>query len=90
MLGRGAMSNSMGELENAPFIFAIGTNTTESHPVIAVRIKKAVKKGAKLLVADPRRVDLTRFAYKYLPMKIGSDVALINAFMGESPPPLTR
>ncbi len=75
------MSNSIGELENAPFIFAIGTNTTESHPVIATRIKKAVKKGARLLVADPRRIDLTRFAYKYLPMKVGSDVALINGMM---------
>ncbi len=73
------MTNSIGELEHSPFIFAIGTNTTESHPVIAVRIKMAVKKGARLLVADPRRIDLTRFAYKYLPMKIGSDVALINA-----------
>ena len=73
------MTNSIGELENSPFIFAIGTNTTESHPVIAVRIKMAVKKGARLLVADPRRIDLTRFAYQYLPMKIGSDVALINA-----------
>ena len=73
------MTNSIGELEHSPFIFAIGTNTTESHPVIAVRIKMAVKRGARLLVADPRRIDLTRFAYQYLPMKIGSDVALINA-----------
>ena len=73
------MSNSIGELENAPFIFAIGTNTTESHPVIALRIKKAVKKGATLVVADPRKIDLTRFAAEYLPIEVGSDVALVNA-----------
>jgi formate dehydrogenase major subunit/formate dehydrogenase alpha subunit len=75
----GAMSNSIHELEDAPYIFAIGTNTTESHPVIALRIKKAVKKGAKLTVADPRRIDLTRFAHRYLPLRVGSDLALLNA-----------
>jgi formate dehydrogenase major subunit/formate dehydrogenase alpha subunit len=75
----GAMSNSIRELEDAPFIFAIGTNTTESHPVIALRIKKAVKKGAHLVVADPRRIDLVRFAHEYLPIRVGSDLALLNA-----------
>src|SRR5262249_32412946 len=75
----GAMSNSIRELEDAPYIFAIGTNTTESHPVIALRIKKAVKKGARLTVADPRRIDLVRHAHRYLPLKVGSDLALLNA-----------
>jgi formate dehydrogenase major subunit/formate dehydrogenase alpha subunit len=75
----GAMSNSIRELEDAPYIFAIGTNTTESHPVIALRIKKAVKKGARLTVADPRRIDLARFAQRYLPLRVGSDLALLNA-----------
>jgi formate dehydrogenase major subunit len=79
MLGMGAMSNSIHELEDAPFIFAIGTNTTESHPVIALRIKKAVKRGAHLTVADPRRIDLIKFAHRYLPIRIGSDLALLNA-----------
>jgi formate dehydrogenase major subunit/formate dehydrogenase alpha subunit len=79
MFGMGAMSNSIRELEDAPFIFAIGTNTTESHPVIALRIKKAVKKGATLWVADPRRIDLVRHAHHYLPIKVGSDLALLNA-----------
>ena len=73
------MTNSIGELEDAPFIFAIGTNTTESHPVIALRIKKAVRNGARLVVADPRRIDLTRFAHRYLPLRIGSDIALVSA-----------
>src|SRR5258708_1242660 len=79
MFGMGAMSNSIRELEDSPFIFAIGTNTTESHPVIALRIKKAVKKGARLIVADPRRIDLVRFAERYLPLRVGSDLALLNA-----------
>jgi len=75
----GAMSNSIHELEDAPYIFAIGTNTTESHPVIALRIKKAVKRGARLTVADPRRIDLVRYAHRYLPLRVGSDLALLNA-----------
>src|SRR3712207_4897633 len=79
MFGMGAMSNSIRELEDAPYIFAIGTNTTESHPVIALRIKKAVKRGARLTVADPRRIDLVRYAHSYLPIKVGSDLALLNA-----------
>jgi formate dehydrogenase major subunit/formate dehydrogenase alpha subunit len=79
MFGMGAMSNSIAELEDSPYIFAIGTNTTESHPVIALRIKKAVRKGARLVVADPRRIDLVRHAARYLPIKVGSDLALLNA-----------
>ena len=79
MFGMGAMSNSIRELEDSPYIFAIGTNTTDSHPVIALRIKKAVKKGARLVVADPRRIDLTRFAHRYLPLRVGSDLALLSA-----------
>ena len=51
MFGMGAMSNAIRELEDAPFVFAIGTNTTESHPVIALRIKKAVRRGARYFPA---------------------------------------
>ena len=73
------MTNSIAELEDAPFLFALGTNTTESHPVIALRIKRAVRKGARLVVADPRRIDLVRFAWRYLPIRAGSNVALVGA-----------
>jgi len=79
MFGMGAMSNAIRELEGAPFIFAIGSNTTESHPVIALRIKKAVRRGASLAVADPRRIDLVRFADRWLPIRVGSDLALLGA-----------
>ena len=55
--GSGAMTNSIEEIGNADCIFIIGSNTTENHPVIALEVKAAVrKKGAKLIVADPRRI----------------------------------
>jgi len=80
--GSGAMTNSIDELKNATCIFVIGSNTSEAHPVIALNIKEAVaKNGAKLIVADPRQIDLVRFAELHLPQKPGTDVALINAMM---------
>ena len=79
MIGRGAMSNSIAELEDAPLILAAGTNTTESHPVIALRVKKAVAKGAKLIVADPRKIELVSFAHRWLRLRVGTDIALYNA-----------
>lgn len=73
------MSNSIQEMENAPLLFCVGTNMTECHPVIAVRVKKAVRKGAKLIVADPRRIDLARYGHHFLQLRIGTDTALFNA-----------
>ncbi len=84
--GSGAMTNSIAELENAEVILVTGSNTTETHPVIATRIKKAVLfHGAKLIVIDPRRIDLVPYAEKYggiwLRQKNGSDVAWANGMM---------
>ncbi|KPL22773.1 MAG: formate dehydrogenase [Phycisphaerae bacterium SM1_79] len=80
--GSGAMTNSIDEIKNAACIFVIGSNTTEAHPVIGLYIKGAVmKNGAELVVADPRRIDLTRFAKLYIAQKPGTDVALVNAMM---------
>jgi len=80
--GSGAMTNSIDELKNADCIFVIGSNTSEAHPVIALNITEAVvKNGAQLIVADPRQIDLVRFAELHLPQKPGTDVALINAMM---------
>jgi formate dehydrogenase major subunit/formate dehydrogenase alpha subunit len=59
----------------------IGSNTTEAHPVLALRMKKAVRKGAKLVVADPRKIWLTKLASKHLQLRPGSDVWLLNAIM---------
>jgi predicted molibdopterin-dependent oxidoreductase YjgC len=59
----------------------IGSNTTEAHPVLALRIKKAVRKGATLVVADPRSIWLTKIAKRHLQLRPGTDVWLINAMM---------
>ena len=76
------MTNSIGEIRNADCIFVIGSNTTENHPVIALQVKAAVReKGAKLIVADPRRIDLVDFAHLWLSQKPGTDTALINGMI---------
>jgi predicted molibdopterin-dependent oxidoreductase YjgC len=59
----------------------IGSNTTEAHPVLALRIKKAVRNGATLVVADPRKIWLTKIAKRHLQLRPGTDVWLINALM---------
>lgn len=86
--GSGAMSNSMDDVaENAASFFVIGSNTTEQHPVFGSRLRQAVtKRGAKLIVADPRRIDLTDFAKPayggmHLRHKPGTDIALLNGLM---------
>lgn len=77
------MTNSINELEkDAQAIFVIGSNTTENHPVIGMKIKKNVlENGAKLIVADPRRTDLANLADVYMRHKPGTDVALVNGMM---------
>jgi predicted molibdopterin-dependent oxidoreductase YjgC len=80
-LGRGASSNSIEEIESARFLLVIGSNTTEAHPVLALRIKKAVRKGATLVVADPRKIWLTKIATRHLQLRPGTDVWLLNAMM---------
>jgi predicted molibdopterin-dependent oxidoreductase YjgC len=59
----------------------IGSNTTEAHPVLALRMKKAARKGATLVVADPRKIWLTKLAKRHLQLRPGSDVWLVNAMM---------
>jgi len=80
-LGRGASTNSIPEIEDARFLFVIGSNTTEAHPVLALRIKKAVRSGATLVVADPRKIWLTKIAKRHLQLRPGTDVWLLNAMM---------
>jgi formate dehydrogenase alpha subunit len=79
--GQPAMTNSIADIEKAGCIFVIGSNTTETHPIVALRIKWAVRKGAKLIVANPREIDLCRFAHVWLRHNPGTDVALINGMM---------
>jgi len=81
VFGSGAMTNSIPEIEKHDVILVIGSNTTETHPIIGLKIKKAVKKGAELIIADPRRIDLVRFAHVWLQHRPGTDVALLNSIM---------
>jgi formate dehydrogenase alpha subunit len=80
--GSGAMTNSIGEIRNADCIFIIGSNTTENHPVIALQVKAAVRqRGAKLIVADPRRIEAVNFCHLWIQHRPGTDVALINGMI---------
>lgn len=75
------MTNSIEELSGAEVIFIIGSNTTEAHPQVARRIIGAVDRGARLIVADPRRTAISEFAEIHLQLRPGSDIALLNAMM---------
>jgi formate dehydrogenase alpha subunit len=79
--GSGAMTNSVPELEEANCILVIGSNTTEAHPLVSTRIMRAVEKGAKLIIFDPRRIQLAQFAHLHLRHRPGTDVALLNGMM---------
>ncbi|HEV3258264.1 MAG TPA: formate dehydrogenase subunit alpha [Gemmataceae bacterium] len=82
-LGSGAMSNSMDDIASeAKAIFLIGSNVTEQHPVFGTKIRQAVlRRGAKVVVADPRKIDITEFAVLHLRQRPGTDVALLNGIM---------
>jgi formate dehydrogenase major subunit len=81
-LSTSAASGSMREVEHeSDVIFILGANTTESHPVFGAAIKRAVKRGATLIVADPRRIELAARADIHLQMMPGTDVALLNGML---------
>jgi formate dehydrogenase alpha subunit len=81
--GSGAMSNSMEDVAgDAAAIFIIGSNITEQHPVFGTKIRQAVlRRGVRLVVADPRKIDITEFAVLHVRQKSGTDVALLNGIM---------
>jgi formate dehydrogenase alpha subunit len=81
--GSGAMSNSMADVaREAQALFLIGSNVTEQHPVFGTMIRRAViNRGVPLVVADPRRIDITEFAVLHLRHRPGTDVALVNGLM---------
>jgi formate dehydrogenase major subunit len=80
-IGSGAVSNQVNDVENSAVIFLIGANPTSNHPVAATWLKNAAQRGAKLIVADPRRNDLWRHAAHFLQFKPDTDVALLNAMI---------
>ena len=79
-IGSSAMSNSIAEMEDLEAFIVTGSNTTETHPVIANFLKRAVRKnGAKLIVVDPRQIEMTDFATLWLRQNPGTDVAVFQA-----------
>lgn len=78
IFGSGAMTNSLREIEGMEVIFIIGSNTKETHPVIANRMIRAFRKGAKIIVADPRKIPMVKFSELFLRMRPGTDIALLN------------
>ena len=79
--GSGAMTNSIEEIADTDLLFVIGANPTEAHPIIGMEMKKARRRGAQLIVVDPRRTWLAERADVFLPIKPGTDVPLMNAMM---------
>ena len=79
--GSGAMTNSVEEIERANCIFIIGSNTSVAHPLVATRVYRAKSRGAKLVVADPRRIPIVLQADLHLRQHLGTDVALVNGLM---------
>jgi len=80
--GSGAMTNTIACIEQADVILITGSNTTENHPVLSSFVKRAVKfKGVKLIVVDPRRIKISRFADIFLRQNLGTDVAWLNGMM---------
>lgn len=77
------MTNTIRDItEQSRAIFVIGSNTTEQHPVIGIKVRRAKRRrGAKLIVADPRRIDLAEIADLYLRQRPGTDIALLNGIM---------
>ena len=80
-IGSGAVTASFNEARNSDVIIVIGAHPTSNHPVAATFLKNAVKRGAKLIIIDPRGSSLSRFATHFLQFKPGRDVALLNALM---------
>lgn len=75
------MTNGIGDIQKADTLFVTGSNTTENHPVIGAQIRRAVRNGAKLIVADPREIPLAQDAHVFLKIKPGTSIVLHNAMM---------
>ncbi|EOX4788351.1 formate dehydrogenase subunit alpha [Vibrio alginolyticus] len=81
-LGSGAMTNDIPSIKHSDVIFIIGSDTTSAHPIIASHIKQAIRHhGARLIVADPKRVDMAEHAELYMAHRPGTDVMLLNGVM---------
>ena len=80
-VGSGAVSNQVNDVEHSDLIFVIGSNPTSNHPVAATWMKNAAKRGAKIVLADPRVTDIGKHAWRTLQFKADTDVAMLNALI---------
>ena len=81
-IGSGAMTNDIPSIKHSEMIFIIGSDTTSAHPIIASHIKQAIRHGkARLIVADPKRIDIADHAQLYVAHRPGTDVMLMNGIM---------
>ncbi len=80
-VGSGSVTNQVNDVEHSDFILVIGSNPTSNHPVAASWMKNAAKRGAKVVVADPRGTDLGKHAWRALHFKADTDVAMLNAML---------
>ncbi|RSD26154.1 formate dehydrogenase H subunit alpha, selenocysteine-containing [Mesobacillus subterraneus] len=81
MFGSGFPTNTLEDIDEAEVLLLMGSNTTEAHPIIGNRIKKAAKGGLQIVVIDPRSIDMVKSAHKHLQINVGTDIALINAMI---------
>jgi formate dehydrogenase major subunit len=79
MLGAGAATNSFDDIERARTILICGANPTENHPIVGARIKEAALRGSRLIVIDPRKIELARYAGLHLQLRPGTNIPLLNA-----------
>lgn len=80
-VGAGAASNSFDQIAGADTLFIFGSNTTEAHPIVSLHVNKAIKNGARLVVGDPRKIELVRYADAWLNLRPGTNIALINGLL---------
>ncbi len=80
-LGAGAASNSFNQIGDADTLLIIGSNTTEGHPVISIHVNRAIRRGARIIVADPRRIELAKYADPWLNLRPGTNIALVNGLI---------
>ncbi len=79
--GSGAATNSFDQIEDADVLFIIGSNTTEAHPIVGLKVIKAANQGTKIIVADPRKIELVDRAKVWLNLRPGTNIALLNGMM---------
>ncbi len=80
-LGAGAATNSLAQMPDIDMLFLFGSNPTEAHPIVSIYLKKALRKGAKLVVGDPRQTWMAKRADVWLNLHPGTNIAIMNGLV---------